>query len=107
MELRGCWEPAADASDVNVLSKVLDDATRVRSARAPVAAYRPGEAPPMRGFVPVESVIDRAADAASAAVSADEPNADHGSDVRAPDPFVIQPEPGWADRTSLFGDPDA
>jgi hypothetical protein len=26
---------------------------------------------------------------------------------QAPPAFVIEPEPGWAERTSLFGEPEA
>ena len=91
LELRGCWEPKPDAADVTVLSTVLNEAQRRRASRAPVPAYRAGEEPPSRGFVPVGG---DPSDAAKQPAATDD----------APPAFVIEPEERWADRTSLFGD---
>ena len=103
LELRGCWEPRPAGPEINVLSKVLDDAARVRRDRAPLPAYAPEEAPTARAFVPVESVtsareMPASDDGAGNLASADPP------DAVAPAPFVIEPDPGWSERTSLFGD---
>lgn len=105
MELRGCWEPRPTGAEINVLSKVLDDAARIRRDRAPMPAYAPEEAPAARAFVPIESVTsDRSmpapADGANDPAPADPP------DAASPPPFVIEPDPAWSERTSLFGDPD-
>lgn len=96
-ELRGCWEPKPEAAHLNVLSKVLDEAQRVRAARAPVPAYQPAAEPASRDFVPVEPIGEHLA-AARGAV--DPPLGE------APEPFVIEPEPAWAERTTLFGEPE-
>ena len=104
MELRGCWEPKPTGPEINVLAKVLDEAARVRHARTPVPAYRPDEEPVTLAFVPVEAVTrDGAAPRAGRdadAVPAASPEAD------GPPPFVIEPDPGWGERTTLFGDAD-
>lgn len=99
-ELRGCWEPKAETAHGDVLGKVIDDAQRLRVARASVPAYQAGDAPQPREFVPVETIS-----AAAPVDVPDPPLAEPGE--ATPPPFVLEPEPGWADRTSLFGDPEA
>jgi hypothetical protein len=104
-ELRGCWEPKPHGPDVNVLSKVLDDAARLRKARTPVPAYRADDAPAGRDFVPVETVKPRRGGV---------PSRERAPGDQAPigppgdplPPFVVEPEPSWGDRTSLFGEPE-
>jgi hypothetical protein len=103
MELRGCWEPRPAGPEINVLAKVLDDAARIRRDRAPLPEYAPDEAPAARAFVPVESATgDRTMpardDDRNDPASADPP------DVAPPPPFLIEPDPGWNERTTLFGD---
>jgi hypothetical protein len=104
MELRGCWEPRPAGPAINVLTKVLDDAARIRRGRAPMPAFAPEEAPAARAFVPVESVTsDRSI--ATPDDGEDELASADVSDAAQPlAPFVIEPDPGWSERTSLFGD---
>jgi hypothetical protein len=105
-ELRGCWEPKPEGPEVSVLSRVLDEAGRVRQARTPVPAYRAGESPPGRAFVPVESVARAPAEGRPAdRPTGDSPPGDTAA-VEPPPAFVIESEPGWAERTSLFGEPE-
>jgi len=106
MELRGCWEPKPEAADVNVLSKVLDDAARVRRGRTPVPAYRPAEVRAARGFVPVESLAERPGETTSDPETVSAQGAGVSTPTAGPEVFVIEPETGWAERTSLFGDPE-
>jgi hypothetical protein len=90
---------------------------RLRGGRPTVQAYRNDPAPALRGFVPVESL--RAGYVAAGqppgepaeVPAADEPAADepaaYGTPAAdAPPEFVIDPDQGWDERTTLFGDPE-
>ena len=104
-ELRGCWEPRSTGPEVSVLSNVLDEAARARRARAPVPAYRPGAEPATREFIPVESVTS----GRSMSVSTDDvtdPVGVDSADAEAPAPFLIEIDPAWDERMTLFGDPE-
>ena len=86
---------------------------RLRGGRPAVQAYRNDQVPALRGFVPVESLVanpearvpppGELADPGTAM----EPATDVPPVSATPPAFVIEPEPGWAERTSLFGDPEA
>jgi hypothetical protein len=106
-ELRGCWEPRPEGPELNVLSKVLDEAGRVRRARTPLPAYRVDETSPAREFVPVESLLTAPAAGRADDQPVDDSEPRETSAGQAPPAFVIEPEPGWAERTSLFGEPEA
>ena len=104
-ERRGCWEPKPEAAHLNVLSKVLDEAQRVRAARAPVPAYHPSSEPAPRDFVPVDTGADAGTKnqpPRSAPGAVDPP-----APVDSPPAYVIEPDPGWGERTTLFGDPES
>lgn len=60
-------------------------------------AYHAAAEPAARDFVPVEPVDEPRA---AARGTADPPQGD------APAPFVIEPELAWAERTTLFGEPE-
>jgi hypothetical protein len=119
LEQRGCWEPnpAAVAEAEQARSVMSVEPHRLRGGRPIVQAYRSDQAPALRDFVPVESLTKRAAgpvpqsrDLGPKAASL-EPTTDiaPATDARVtdtPPTFVIEPDPNWSERTSLFGDPE-
>ena len=92
---------------------------RLRGGRPTVQAYRNDPAPALRGFVPVESLAAREAPVQPPAepvgvTTATEPSAGMppaavatpaGTPPATP-AYVIEPDPGWNERTTLFGDPE-
>jgi hypothetical protein len=103
LEQRGCWEAKPAPAEVTVLSTVLEEAHRLRATRTRPPAFEPSPDAPRREFVPIDSLGGpEARDVPiSPAVAAEEPPADE-----APAPFVIEADERWADRTSLFGEPE-
>jgi hypothetical protein len=104
----GCWElgPAAAAEAEQTRAVQPVERHRLRGGRSAPRTADPG-GPPSRDFVPIESLTPmstmptelpdpRAADQSVV----DSPAAD------VPPAFVIEPEPAWSERTSLFGDPE-
>ena len=84
---------------------------RLRGGRPPVQAYRNDPVPALRGFVPVESLVaGPEAREQPPGEPADPATTIERGDVRpataAPPAFVIEPDPGWSERTSLFGEPE-
>ena len=120
LEQRGCWElnAAAVAEAEQARSVLSEEPHRLRGGRPAVQAYRNGAAPVVRGFVPVESLtagleaVPQASGELAEVATAIEPSANvpptTGVDpaTTAPPAFVIEPEPGWNERTTLFGDPE-
>ena len=118
LEQRGCWEPRTAAGEPESPSpSLVEEPHRLRGGRPTVRAYRNDGAPAPRGFVPIESLtagVDAATkpprDEPGGPTTAIDPSAD-GPPARdvppatdAPPAFVIEPEPAWDERTSLFGD---
>jgi len=100
LEQRGCWQEGAVATE----SAPLVVAARQRD-RAPVGAEGRADrlAPVHRDFVPVELL------GPISSPRAPEPPA-APSDVLPPAPIapvLAELEEGWAERTSLFGEPEA
>jgi hypothetical protein len=114
LEQRGCWElnPAAVAEAEQARSVMAVAPHRLRSGRPTVQAYRNDQAPALRGFVPVESLTaGREAAGLPPGESTDfstaiEPTAEAPPATAAPPAFVIEPELGWGERTTLFGEPE-
>ncbi len=85
---------------------------RLRGGRPAVQAYRNDVVPALRGFVPVESLVaGPEAQVQPQAETADrltaiEPGGDLPPTSAAPLAFVIEPDPVWTERTTLFGDPE-
>ena len=128
LEQRGCWQPnpAAVAEAEQARSVMAVEPHRLRGGRPTVQAYRNDPVPALRGFVPVESLAaEREAPIQPPAepgdvTTANEPSAGVPPGARAtpagtpptgtppaPPAFVIEPDPGWDERTSLFGDPES
>lgn len=101
-ELRGCWEGSAVPPEPPAPMPAPDH-HRLRpgtAARSATRASASDEAAP-RGFVPLE-LLGRIPPTDAAASEARP-----GVESEAPPPFVIiDPDVDWADRTSLFGEPE-
>jgi hypothetical protein len=123
LEQRGCWEPSAAAGQPeSPHAAIVEEPHRLRGGRAAVQAYRNEGPPALRDFIPVELVTKEAPapgrpprapvpegglSRPSAAVpSTAVPSAAVPPPAAAPPAFVIEPDPGWDERTSLFGDPE-
>jgi hypothetical protein len=100
---------------------MAEEPHRLRGGRPAVQAYRSDQAAELRDFVPVEFVTKMAPApartsrppkaaaaprATEAAAAPPEPAAEVPRPAAAPAAFVIEPDPGWSERTSLFGDPE-
>ena len=112
LEQRGCWESKAAAIEpANPRPSLDEEPHRLRGGRPIVQAYRNDEPATLRDFVPVESVmagVDTAPEpprrkARDARATAERGPHDPAATV-APPTFVVEPEPGWDERTTLFGD---
>jgi hypothetical protein len=95
-ELRGCWEGRAEVAPPQPTGVPVIPLHRLR---APAGRFPGGEtfeaaAAMHRDFVPLDTMIDPPAG------SADSPTEADGSMP----PAVIEQDPDWAERTSLFGD---
>jgi hypothetical protein len=105
-EQRGCWElgPSAAAEAQQTRSVQPVERHRLRGGRSAPRTADPG-GPPSRDFVPIESLTARRTTPAElpAELAADQPVVESPA-VDAPPAFVIEPEPAWGERTSLFGD---
>jgi hypothetical protein len=113
VEQRGCWEPKTTTGQpVGPHPTVIEEPHRLRGGRPIVQAYRGDGTSAPRDFVPLESLpgeaaapvrrVDEPADIAAEL----EPVPAPPLDPPAPPAFVIEPDPGWGQRTSLFGDPE-
>ena len=95
---------------------------RLRGGRPTVQAYRNDPLPVLRGFVPVESLAAaqevpmQPADGMTGTASSDgmppaavatRAGTQPTGTPPAPLAFVIEPDPDWDERTSLFGDPES
>jgi len=113
LEQHGCWESKTAAGEPeSPRPSLVEEPHRLRGGRPTVQAYRSDATPALRGFVPVEPLtagVEAAGQASGEAVdtpTASEPAADVPPAKGAPQAFVIEPEAGWGERTSLFGDPE-
>ena len=118
LEQRGCWEPKTGAAEpASAVPSLVDEPHRLRGGRPAGQTYRNDGAPALRGFVPVESLtagvgteIQPRRGEPGEAPAATEPSAvvppatDALPATGAPPAFVIEPDPGWEGRTTLFGD---
>lgn len=123
IEQRGCWEPKTAAGEpASPRPSLVEEPHRLRGGRATVQTYRSDHVPALRDFVPVESLkesfetaraeLGQPGDTPTATESSGDvppangsPRLNDGSAATdAPPAFVIEPDPGWDERTSLFGD---
>jgi hypothetical protein len=107
LEQRGCWEPKPTPAEPESPRPSLAEEPHRLRGRPSVQVHGVDHAPALRDFVPVELL----APAAQAAVQppaepGDTPTAIDPPTANGPPAFVIEPEPRWGERTSLFGDPE-
>lgn len=108
LEQRGCWEQGAAASAEAEQARSVQpvERHRLRGGRSAPRTADPND-PPARSFVPIESLTPLPGkpttlpEGPAVRETSDDPPAS-----AAPPAFVIEPEPGWGERTSLFGDPE-
>jgi len=108
LELRGCWEPgpAAAAEAEQTRSVQPAERHRLRGGRSAPRTADP-DGPPPRDFVPIESLtLERTKPTEPPAASTTDTPRDDSEAAAAPPAFVIEPDLGWGERTSLFGDPE-
>jgi hypothetical protein len=131
LEQRGCWAPKAAAGEpASPRPTLVEEPHRLRGGRRPTTpTFGTDTTRALRDFVPVETLTVRRATESKAERAEPEPTpvavpaepeptpvaVEHGADEHgaerpparnAPPAFVIEPDPAWNERTSLFGEPD-